>query len=293
MKHAKDSLNLDACITTVDTDIAIYALYFSCILTSDIYIKIGAADRKRILDVTRIAAVLGRKVCQSLPALHAFTGNDYTSAFFGIGKGKAFKILLDSEEFQLAFGKMGNSYYFDSPLFNDLNLFVSKLYGISGCENTDEARYKKFVSGKKTPDPQYLPPTRDALLCHCKRVTYVTAVVKNSLNASHKSPSPDKKGWIKDGETLSIQWMLRDPAPAEVLQLLSCNCKKNKCIDGTCLCYSHGLKCSDLCNCTGCSNTNNEDSTDSDDESVFDSDDDLEDEIEVDFDDDEESELSF
>ena len=203
VRHAKNTLDLDACITTVDTDIAVYALYFSDI--SNIYIKIGAADRKRILDISKIATVLEENVCRALPALHAFTGNDYTSAFFGIGKGKALKILIDSEEFQLAFGQIGNSYYFDAPLFDVINLFVTKLYGISGCANTDEARYKKFVSGKKTPDPQYLPPTRDALLCHCKRVAYVTAVVKNSSNASHKSPSPDQKGWIKDGHSLNIQ----------------------------------------------------------------------------------------
>ena len=85
--------------------------------------------------------------------------------------------------------------------------------------------------------------------------------------------------------------MLRDPAPAEVLQLLSCNCKKNKCSDGTYICHSHGLKCSDLCNCTDCDNckevaeSDNDDFTESDIESDSDSGEDFEYEsdIEVDF----------
>ena len=66
VRHAKNTLDLDACITTVDTDIAVYALYFSDI--SNIYIKIGAADRKRILDISKIATVLGENVhCMHLP----------------------------------------------------------------------------------------------------------------------------------------------------------------------------------------------------------------------------------
>ena len=44
----------------------------------------------------------------------------------------------------------------------------------------------------------------------------------------------------------------------QVLQLISCNCKKSKCIAGACNCRSHGLPCTDLCGCPsdddGCEN---------------------------------------
>ena len=60
--------------------------------------------------------------------------------------------------------------------------------------------------------------------------------------------------------------MLRDPASVEVLQLLSCSCKKSKRLTGACLCKSHGLKCADLCNCTNCENCNKDQLSDTSDE---------------------------
>ena len=158
-------------------------------------------------------------------------------------------------------------------MFDTINEFVCKLYGVHNCANTDEARYKKFVSGKTTPEPQKLPPTKDALLCHLKRVTYATAMIKKSLEATFQIPSPHEKGWFVNDDTLEIQWMLRDPAPADVLQLLTCGCKKSKCSNGSCMCRSHGLKCSSLCTCNSCENSNSLSDTDT---SGDESDDDLE-----------------
>ena len=214
-------------INTVDSDIAIYAFYFNYRIAAEIFIKIGVKDRRRVINVREIASEMGQECCEALPALHAFTGNDYTSAFHGIGKGKAFKIVNSSDEFKLAFSSFGDSFTFESSLFPQIELFVCKLYGLR-CDNTDEARYQKFVASKKSPEPQKLPPTRDALLCHCKRVSYVTAVIKRSLRPSEEVPPPDGYGWTLTNEQLSPVWMLRPPAPDEILQLISCNCKKTK-----------------------------------------------------------------
>ena len=110
-------------------------------------------------------------------------------------------------------------------------------------------RYEKFTSGKVVPPPGKLPPARDSLLCHCKKVSYVTAMVRRSLSPVTGMPGPDGYGKM-DEETLSIQWMLLPPAP-EVLQLISCNCKKSMCKTAACICVSYGLPCTDLCRCTG------------------------------------------
>ena len=77
------------CIHTVDSDIVIYALYFIWLLEPKIYVKIGSKDRKRVIDIRAIAEMLGELCCKALPALHAFTGNDYTSAFHSVEKSKA------------------------------------------------------------------------------------------------------------------------------------------------------------------------------------------------------------
>ena len=40
-------------------------------------------------------------------------------------------------------------------------------------------------------------------------------------------PSPLRHGWIQDENKLGIDWMSGQPAPATVLQLLSCSCTKS------------------------------------------------------------------
>jgi len=112
--------------------------------------------------------------------------------------------MKESEDFFDAFQKFGDSFTFDSTLFSILELLICQMYGIR-CSNTNEARYLKFTSSKKTPDPQTLPPTRDSLLCHCKRVSYVTAVVKRSLQPIVAYPGPDGNGWQLSDEVLEVQ----------------------------------------------------------------------------------------
>ncbi len=80
------------CIHTVDSDIAIYSLFFSKKINVELFVKIGIKDRTRIIAVSDIAVELGEDCCLALPALHAFTGNDYTSAFHGVGNAKALKV---------------------------------------------------------------------------------------------------------------------------------------------------------------------------------------------------------
>ena len=66
-------------------------------------------------------------------------------------------------------------------------------------------------------DPQKLPPTRDALLCHCKRFSYVTAIVKNSLQPPMPEIGSDY-GRIVDDDGFHVQWIVRNQP-----QILSCN----------------------------------------------------------------------
>ena len=262
-KHAETYGASAVCISTVDSDIPLYAMYFASQIEIPIYIEIGTNERRRCIDINNIVGKLGVDVCMALPALHSFTGNDYTSAFYGIGKVKAFNILLRSDEFIEVFKSIGDRFTINAEYFPKIEKFVCELYGVSKCANTNEARYKKFCSKKKSPEPQQLPPTRDALLCHMKRVNYVTAVIKSSLTPSPFIPMPcEDYGWIvKDGK-LQIQWMLRKPVPDDLIELVSCNCRKSKCSNNQCVCKSHGLPCTDLCNCDICENQsedNNED----------------------------------
>ena len=61
------SLGVDVMtVSTVDTDIVIYSLFFCSDFDVSLYIEIGVAERRRAIDVTNIIACLGKDVCLAL-----------------------------------------------------------------------------------------------------------------------------------------------------------------------------------------------------------------------------------
>ena len=85
-EHAQASGFTSVGIETVDSDIPIYVFYFNSHLSIHLYINYVVQKRRQVIDVRQICSKLGINVCLALPAPHAFTGNDYTSAFVGKGK---------------------------------------------------------------------------------------------------------------------------------------------------------------------------------------------------------------
>ena len=274
-QHAAESGYESSCIYTVDSDIPLYALYFADKISIDMYVLIGTKNKKRLLNISSIRDIIGDDCALAMPAFHSFTGNDYTSAFHSIGKSKGYKLLKESQLYQQAFSNFGDSFTFDVSIFPTIQQFVCDMYGLKTCSTTDEARYVKFCSSKtRIPEPQRLPPTSDALLCHCKRVSYVTAIIKRSLQLSPVIPPPDGHGWkIQDDGPLEIDWMLRKPAPDFVLEMVVCACQRNQCNSNVCQCCAHGIKCTDLCNCRSCENQYDSDNENSDIDDEYDDDD--------------------
>ena len=61
-------------------------------------------------------------------------------------------------------------------------------------------------------------------------------------------PSPHGHGWEVDNASYEVKfvWLGSKPAPEEVLELLSCTCKR-VCTLRDCCCLKAGLRCTDLC----------------------------------------------
>ena len=75
-----------------------------------------------------------------------------------------------NEDFINLFKWFGDTFLFNSELFPMVEKSVCKLYALK-TKNVNEGRYSKFLmvhlnGRKKTPEPQQLPPTADALLYH-------------------------------------------------------------------------------------------------------------------------------
>ena len=83
----------------------------------------------------------------------------------------------------------------------------------------------------------------------------MTAIIKGALRRVAYIPAPHGFGWTVDDKGLHVTWMTQKPTPDAVLELVSCGCKKTKCIEGLkCLCCPHGVPCTDLCLCKECNN---------------------------------------
>ena len=74
------------CVATVDTDVAVLAIYYESRIQCNLFVEIGLKGKKRNISVSKMAVNVGQDMTDALPALHAISGCDSTSAFYGVGK---------------------------------------------------------------------------------------------------------------------------------------------------------------------------------------------------------------
>ena len=108
VKHAAETIPELICITE-DTYVFIICLGLCQDVNSNIFIRRGSKSSVRLVDITKLAAALGRDVCTALLGLHPWTGCDTISAFAGQGKLKSLTILLREQAFIDAFATLGSS----------------------------------------------------------------------------------------------------------------------------------------------------------------------------------------
>ena len=69
-KHAEPFGFQSAVIVTVDTDIAVYSIYFQQFLEVELFTKIGSRKDKRLLKIANISSELGKDLYAALLALN-------------------------------------------------------------------------------------------------------------------------------------------------------------------------------------------------------------------------------
>ncbi|KAG1676316.1 hypothetical protein GQR58_014353 [Nymphon striatum] len=145
---------------------------------ANIIMDCGMGNSRRYINVTNIVGVL--EDCKpglprALPGYHAFTGCDFTSAFYRKGKVKALGIVQKDKtgRFVNLFISMGDVH--GSVDFDVASDLVCHMYAQSKTKDVDEARYNRLmqVSRKvdkvnplanvKRVDCALLPPSRRTL----------------------------------------------------------------------------------------------------------------------------------
>ena len=240
------------------------------------FMKVGKGGKTRVLDMcsimARISSQYSENILQAFIGLHVLTGCDSVSAFVGKGKIKALKLLQKFPEFLSCLVDLGKSWIVTDELVNDLIRFVCALYG-KFMDDIDLLRYQLFLA-KNGKDPEALPPCRSSLTLHIQRANYQACTWRRAIVPKPVVPSPCQHGWILNDDLLSVKWLGSSPAPDEVLELISCLCKRT-CKADDCVCMQAQLKCTSLC-IARCDNMVADDATIADVEETEDDDDDSE-----------------
>lgn len=212
-KHADNAGYNQILIVSPDTDVAIIGLGVICQLKAKLGFVTGKAPNNRLIDLSMMATRLGNSLCSSLPYMHALTGCDSVSSFFGRSKKKALGILRTNLNLQEEFS---HSAFKPSPskvTFTDQ--FVCKLYGAKSA-TVNAARYDLFKSGA---GESKLPPNDDCLLQHINRATYQAAIWHQALEQNPDIPSPHGHGWVVSDGELQINWRTKPVAPPDILKV--------------------------------------------------------------------------
>ena len=217
----------------------ILCLSFNNFVQSSIFVKYGTQTRIRNISIRTVVRTIGQNLCSSLLGMHAYTGCDTLSAKSGRGKISPLRIVKEHKAFQDMFKLLGTDWELSDNLFEKLQEFTCRMYCSRPQTNDiNELRYKLFCVRRENIESIQLPPCADCLCMHTLRANYQAAVCKHRLQSRPVIPCPTSHGWNQDGTRVVIQWISWRPAPASVLELLSCSCTRS-CALPCCSCLAN------------------------------------------------------
>ena len=220
-------------IRSPDTEVFVLLIKYAHEVGRPLLMDTGTGDKRRLIDITAIAKDLGPDISTALPALHAFTGCDTTSAFVRKGKITPLRILKNNPRYTPSFTSLGTSSDLTDDQFQNLEAFTCLLYGSKSGVNTsiNKLRYTMFttrftpngqlLSSESGIDLSLLPPCASSLRMHIKRVNY-QCLIWNRAGMTYPSlPEPeDSNGWILCDGMLQCKWTDGDMLPQELVDLI-------------------------------------------------------------------------
>jgi hypothetical protein len=222
-------------VRSPDTDVFIILLSYSFDICCQVLFDTGNGNTRRLLSINSIASTLDAETVRALPAFHAFTGCDCTSAFVRRGKKGPFKVMTSNRQFINVFCQVGlTANPLDVNILNDLERFVCCMYGQQHQSETSKVRSNIFQSrygskymaslsaGSNTGiDLSLLPPCRMTLHKHCLRANYQSFIWRHAHVAYPEVPSPHGLGWLKDSDgILQIDWVEGDILPTDAVDVM-------------------------------------------------------------------------
>ena len=219
--HALDALANNSSNVVIrspsgDTDIFVIALGVVR-ETSRIKFDYGSGINRKAIWLNEVAIPVNYS--KALIGFHAFTGNDYVSAFFRKGKSRCWKTMVKSARYLEAFNTLGDQWELSDELKLTLEEYVCNLYS-SSKNYVNETRFDMFMENQivknQIVDLSILPPCKSSLLLHIERANYVAKLWKMSPVNLINAPPFNNHGWHCDG---SINWV-NEQYPDDISELL-------------------------------------------------------------------------
>ena len=257
-------------IHSPDTDVLVLGVsLFSSLGSDEAFLFMPTYPTSRLFNLGTLSKALKEPFATAFLGMHAFSGCDSVSSFYGKGKQKFFSLTEESTKWQSFFSAIGSSWDISSDLEALCEEFTVALYHVANDNMYDDIkdmktlRYHRFQESKDS----VLPPNKDSLLLHLQRANYQARIWRLSLFQNCKPPAPENCGWFlpTDHNTLAVEWSRLPIAPEELLEITSCSCSKSAC-KGNCGCFKGGLRCNFMCRCKNCTNTESAVASTADDE---------------------------
>lgn len=187
--------------------------------------------------------------------MHAITGCDTTSSIYGKGKLNAYKVLSTSKDLRTKALLFYEERAEKETLKEVGEDFIMKLYGCTRSTSLNDSRYSFYLKAvakmslKSKFNMASLPPISDAAEQHSYRTCYQ---IKKWLG--DKNIGATDWGWSQTNNMLFPVHSNKPPAPEEIINLVSCNCKVS--CKNNCSCFKASLDCTAMCGTCGgsCSN---------------------------------------
>ena len=218
-------------VRSPDTDVFVLLLHFTQKLEQKVLFDTGVGNKRRLIDVQHVIREVGQEICTALPALHAYSGCDTTSAFVRKGKLMPFKTLKKYPQFLQCFHTLGRFASIDDQLLDSLEQFTCLLYGGTATSTINKLRHEKFLerftpkhgsllSSYNGADMSLLPPCKDSLKMHIMRANYQALIWYKADEAVPNVPSPQGHGWDSVDGKLEIKWTEGNLMPQELIDVL-------------------------------------------------------------------------
>lgn len=225
-----------------DTDILVLLIHHAKPDTN-IFMK----TKRHLISINQCKKGLGEEMCQCLPFVHAMSGCDTTSAMFGIGKVKHFKLLLRSRVLREAVSIFGDPSASRENISKIGEKFVAAVYSnVDNVYKLDDLRYLFAVSTKFI-SVERMPPTSRACAFHSLRVHHQVTTWMCLGTVLDKF----QYGFQAVNNTIIPIITDQSAAPANLLKEIRCSCSAATQLCSNCSCYKKRIPCSIHCKCRG------------------------------------------